>query len=771
MRTLLSLCVLLAALPASADEPKKDDLAARLRELADKQLPAKNDDAVNAWARDVRARLQEANRADLEAWRKVETKEQWEKFRDERVAALKKSLGEFPVPPKELKVHITKTIAGDGYAIENTLFESRPGFWVTANLYCPAKRQARGAPGILIIHSHHNPKEQGELQDMGVTGARAGCYVLVMDQLGHGERRQHPFADAKSYPESFKIGRQDYYFRYNLGLQLGLVGESLVGWMAWDLMRGVDLLLKKPGIDPEKIILLGSVAGGGDPAAVTAALDPRIKCVVPFNFGGPQPETKPLGADAETTFNYAGGGSWESTRNLRDSARDDFLPWLIVASVAPRYLIHAHEFSWYGDRDPVWKRYQKIWDFYGAKDRLAFTHGIGTLTSKDPPGSHCNNIGPEHRKLIHAAFAKWFGIKATESKDRHPAEELRCWTEEARKELKQRTLNVVLGEIADRQLAEAERKRSKLTTDECAEHLRSRWKALLGVRPVADDLGRMEMSGVDAPKGCAAWTFHGNLLLEPAAKKDGQRRPAVMIVSNDPRWRTVKENANLIAGLIERGIAVCVLDTGVPRANVGRTSSLSNLSSSEQMLGTSTFATALREVRFAYQWLRKLKQIDGDRIAILGTSSRRVNPPDRNLAAPYDVDKFPETGDPFAGMLAAFVALYEPQVKAVGVRGGVLDLRPALDSPFVYLPHDAFVPNSLRAGDLGPVYAAVAPRPLRFEAMIDPLDRRYDSPALERAIKPIADVYNRNAKFPVEAFAEKRPDAELAAWLEKQLAR
>jgi len=47
--------------------------------------------------------------------------------------------------------------------------------------------------------------------------------------------------------------------------------------------------------------------------AVTAALDERIDCAVPFNFGGPQPETRyPLPEDAETWFNYAGGGSWES---------------------------------------------------------------------------------------------------------------------------------------------------------------------------------------------------------------------------------------------------------------------------------------------------------------------------------------------------------------------------------------------------------------------------------------------------------------------------
>src|SRR5262249_19703369 len=161
----------------------------------------------------------------------------------------------------------------------------------------------------------------------------------------HGERRQHPFTDAAKYPHPFKPGRQDYYFRYNVGLQLHLVGDSLMGWMVWDLMRGVDLLLSQPGMDARRVVLLGAVAGGGDPAAVTAARDRRIAAVVPFNCGGPQPETVyPLPADAGESFNYAGGGSWESTRNLRLSARDGFLPWVIVGSVAPRGLVYAHEF-------------------------------------------------------------------------------------------------------------------------------------------------------------------------------------------------------------------------------------------------------------------------------------------------------------------------------------------------------------------------------------------------------------------------------------------
>src|SRR5205823_1013704 len=262
---------------------------------------------------------------------------------------------------------------GDGYRTHNLVYETRPGLWVSANLYLPAKPPEK-MPGVLISHSHHTPKTHGELQDMGMTWARSGVAVLVPDHLGHGERRQHDFRTEKDYDKPFRVGRQDYYFRYNSNLQLSAAGESLMGWMVWDLMRGVDVLLKQPTIDPGRIIVLGAVAGGGDPAGVTAALDPRIACVVPFNFGGWQPESSAV-ADPDRDFAWFGEGYWESTRGLRGGAAGGFAHWVIVGSVAPRPVVYAHEFAWDAAKDPAWPRLQKVFSFYGANDKLAVVHG------------------------------------------------------------------------------------------------------------------------------------------------------------------------------------------------------------------------------------------------------------------------------------------------------------------------------------------------------------------------------------------------------------
>ena len=136
------------------------------------------------------------------------------------------------------------------------------------------------------------------------------------------------------------------------------------------------------------------MAGGGDPAAVTAALDERIKAVVPFNFGGPQPESPyPLPADSENTLNYAGSGTG-SSRGTCGFLPRRFPPWAIVATIAPRTSFTLTSSLGTGSTIPVWKRLQRIYtDFYGHPDFLDYTTGFGVLQGRPPQASHCNNIG------------------------------------------------------------------------------------------------------------------------------------------------------------------------------------------------------------------------------------------------------------------------------------------------------------------------------------------------------------------------------------------
>jgi dienelactone hydrolase len=795
--------VAVAALVLFAPRAVADDLAGQLRQLDARSYPADSAQAKELprlLSADIRARRDAANRRETELWSRIASRADWERFRDVRIKALEDSLGQYPEPPSDLKVRLTGKIDGDGYRIENLVFESRPsprtplppgergrgeGLLVTANLYSPAE-PSKSMPGILICHSHHNPKTQGELQDMGMTWARQGCLVLIPDQLGHGERRQHPFVDAKSYPQPYRVDRQDYYFRYHTGIQLHLIGDSLIGWMVWDLRRCVDLLLSRPGIDKERIILLGAVAAGGDTTAVTAALDHRIAAVAPFNFGGPQPETTyPLPPGAEQKFNYAGSGSWESTRNLRLSARDGFMPWVIVGAVAPRRLIYAHEFAWDQEHDPVWARLQKIYRFYDVPDNLAETHGKGAVTGKSgPDNTHANNIGPVHRRQIYQALKRWFDMPVPEKEyqQRHTAAELACLTPEALKTLEPRPLWEIADKVGAERAAAARRRLAELKPEDRLPQLRRDWAKLLGpIEPEmaakADTLesgklgtATVERIGLQVEAGMVVPLL---LLLPP--HKDGARLPVVVGLSQDGKEGFLRQRPEAVAALLDAGIAVCLPDvrgTGETRLSGdarGRQSPSTGLSSSELMLGGTMVGARLRDLRSVLRYLRTRTELDGGRVGLWGASFAPVNAPDRNLVMPLEMEKLPDQSEPLGGLLALFGALYEDQVRAVLVEGGLASYQSVMHGQFCWLPHDVVVPGALTAGDLPEVAALLAPRPVRLEGLVDGVNRRLPAEALARSYAPAREAYTAakaGERLEVVTTSEKETGAR---WLLERL--
>ncbi|MGC1243009.1 MAG: hypothetical protein WA874_15575, partial [Chryseosolibacter sp.] len=179
-------------------------------------------DVTGMLRRSLQSRVATFAEEEKIAWKKVNTIHDWEGFRDQRLVALKEWLGPFP-ERTPLRTRVTRTSNfGDGFVIENIVFESRAHLAVTANLYLPEKVSGK-IPAVVVVHAHHAPKVQVELQDLGMTWARSGTDVLIMDQINGGERSQtQPWA------------RESYHGRYTTGNQLYLAGESLIKWMAWD---------------------------------------------------------------------------------------------------------------------------------------------------------------------------------------------------------------------------------------------------------------------------------------------------------------------------------------------------------------------------------------------------------------------------------------------------------------------------------------------------------------------------------------------------------
>ncbi|PYV92186.1 MAG: hypothetical protein DMG05_05350, partial [Acidobacteria bacterium] len=725
----------------SASKPKGELASLESRVLSHEQRTQM--DLPGMLERYIRGRVRKILKAEKHDWEQVRTRADWERFRDPRLKALAASLGSFP-PRVSLETRVTKEFQGEGYRRQDLVYRSRLGLWVTANLYLPVSPPAR-MPGIVIVHSHHRPRTQAELQDMGILWARAGCAVLIMDQMGAGERLQN-------YPWN----REAYHSRYVMGMQLYLAGESLIKWMVWDIMRGVDLLLERPEVDPQKIILLGAVAGGGDPAAVTAALDSRITAVAPFNFGECMPEyPRFLPEKNQWPLELAdpGWGEWESTRCLRSSIAGQFLPWMICASVAPRRFIYSFEMGWEVEKLPAWARYQKVYGFYNATDHLDEAHGFGPF----PGPGECTNIGPAQRRSLYPKLNRWFNISipSQEPQDRRPESELAALSPTVASSLSMKEVHELVLEVALPNLQAARTKLERMSPLQRREWLRTKWKEKLGdiepnLNPEAilrwkKQLSRTEVEAISLQVEPGIMV---PLLLVRPRTQPGPL-PIVIAVSEGGKERFLVHQSREIESLLQGGVAVCLADvrgTGEtsPDAGRGPDSEEVTLAATELMLGNTLLGARLKDLRTVIAYLERRADLNARRVGIWGDSHAPVNPPRRLLDELPGWQVGPEIQqqtEPLGGLLAVLGGLYEDNLRALAVRHGLASYSSILEDRFAYVPADIIVPGILEVGDLADVAASLPPCALLLEGAVDGRNRLLAEPALRSEFEPLSRAY------------------------------
>jgi len=693
-------------------------------------------------------------------WDTVKTVQDWERFRDRGLKALTAAVGEFP-PRSPLQTRVAKEFRGDGYRRQDLVYQSQSGFWVTANLYLPAQHREQ-MPGIIVIHSLHGPKTHFELQDMGILWGRAGCAVLIMDQIGYGER-------LVNYPWD----REAYHSRYTTGIQLYLTGSSLMTWMVWNIMRGVDLLLERQDVNSKQIVLLGSVAGGGEVAAVTAALDARIAAVAPFNLAGGGEKVSFMLKDDPRSRELAdpGWGDWESQRALQQSIVNQFPPWMIAASVAPRRLIFSHELGWDVEKLQNWTRFKKVFGLYDALDHLAEAHGFGSF----PGPGECWHIGADQRKSLEPTLERWFGIPipfsdltaskyanlAKQPGDRQPESELDVLNPAIASAIRMRSVHELTHQIGQSKVAEARSQLSQLKSQEKREWIRSRWSSKLGdIEPIRHPEATLQWSKRLPSGEVEGITLNVEpgivvplLLLRPTGSSQTPV-PVVAAVSEGGKEGFLAARSHEIEGLLKAGIAVCLPDV----RGTGETSPTPRrdpdgdtidgdeivLSSTELMLGQTLLGQRLKDLRTVLAYLRSRQDLDSKRLGLWGDSFTPVNPAHLILDEQPNWQVGPEIknqAEPLGGLLAILGALYEDNVRTIAIRHGLASYLSILEDRFIYVPEDIIIPGILQEGDIADATAVLAPRPLLFEDLVDGRNRLMPEGVLLREMDPLYKAY------------------------------
>ena len=236
-------------------------LAADTRATTD---TSSGDRVIDAFFRSETRRLAERCLADITSL------DDWKARRGEYREQLFEMLGLSPRPPRTpLKPVITGRADHPDFTVEKIQFQSRPGLYVTGNLYLPKKHQGR-LPTILYVCGHGQVKKDGvsygskvHYQHHGGWFARNGYACLTIDtlQLGEIEGIHHG---------TYRYAKWWWNAR----------GYSPAGVEAWNCIRALDYLQTRQEIDGERIGVTGR-SGGGAYSWWIGALDDRIRVAVP----------------------------------------------------------------------------------------------------------------------------------------------------------------------------------------------------------------------------------------------------------------------------------------------------------------------------------------------------------------------------------------------------------------------------------------------------------------------------------------------------------
>jgi dienelactone hydrolase len=289
------------------------------------------------------------------------TRKQAESWQNTLRAKIVELIGGFPERRDALRSQTLETREFPAYVREKFVFESRPGVGVAGYLILP-KNHSGAVPAVVCVpghgrgvddlvgideHGRDRTARGGYEYDFALQVVERGLAAVAIEPMAFGCRR-----DAKTKAK----GPTAYACQPVAGSAL-LLGETMTGWRVFDVMRTIDWIEARPGLDAKRVGCVG-ISGGGTCALFSAALEPRIQAVLVSGY--------------LNTFR----ASIMSMSHCIDNYVPGILNWAemydVAGLIAPRPL-----FSEGGDRDPIFPmeatresfaRVKKVYEVFGAAD-------------------------------------------------------------------------------------------------------------------------------------------------------------------------------------------------------------------------------------------------------------------------------------------------------------------------------------------------------------------------------------------------------------------
>ena len=221
--------------------------------------------------------------APLEMTFKPGTRRQTELWQKKLATKVTELIGGFPKERTPLKPQALEVRDFPTYRREKFVFESRPGLPVLAYLLLPkaAKTPAptaicipghgRGVDDLVGIGTDGKDRTQKVFYqyDFAIQAVAHGMAAVAIEPLGFGCRRD---------PRNREKGLETKACEPVAGSAL-LLGQTMIGWRVYDVMRTIDWIETRPELDSKRIGCIG-ISGGGTCTLFSTALEPRIKAAL-----------------------------------------------------------------------------------------------------------------------------------------------------------------------------------------------------------------------------------------------------------------------------------------------------------------------------------------------------------------------------------------------------------------------------------------------------------------------------------------------------------